>query len=121
MLLFIVSNGAMAEWDFVTETDNSYYYADRDAIIKKGNIVKMWVMVDFNSPQKLADKTYLSIRSMYEFNCVEVTATTKSMDFYSANMLDNGEIVSSAELNKYRDIAPNTALKELWKTACGKQ
>ena len=58
LLLAVVSSSAMAEWVVVVTTMQYTYHADPDTIRKKGNIVKMWVMNDFNLVQETEGYKY---------------------------------------------------------------
>ena len=54
-LLVLGSGSAYAEWVKISSNDTAIYYADPEAIRRKGTLVKMWVLVDFKTIQTSAE------------------------------------------------------------------
>ena len=123
ILLTITSTSAMAEWTYLTSSNSEDIYIDKSDIREKGNMVKMWDMTDYKSRQIQTDKdgaSFLSTRSLTEYDCLEVKFTTLNITFFSGN-LGEGEIVFNHQYDKkWADIPPDTIVKRLWKTACNK-
>jgi len=123
MLLTIVSSSAMAEWVKVGTTNKYTFYADPDTIRKKGNIVKMWILFDFNSTHEgaTAGHKYLSSKSQDEFDCKEEQRKLLYFSRHSKNM-GGGDVAytcNEPEMN-WSPVAPDSVGKDLWKFACGK-
>jgi len=48
-----------------------FVYFDPDAIRRKGDLVKMWVLYDYKTIQTKVEGSYLSSRVQKQFNCAE--------------------------------------------------
>jgi hypothetical protein len=112
----------MADWTYMISSINADFYVDKTDIRKKSNKVKMWDMTDYKSTQQDANgASYLSSRSLAEYDCVQIKYATLNYTFFSGNMGD-GEVVANSQYNgEPIDIAPDSVAKKLWKTACGKK
>jgi len=122
LMLSVVSNSAMAEWEFVASGKDNLdkCYADPTTIRKKGNIVKMWVMWDYSVVAHRGSlKPHKSARVQNEYNCKEETIRQIYATTFSGNMLE-GNIIESAEATKWIPVAPSSLGKALWEFACGK-
>ena len=122
-LLAVFSTGAMAEWTYLTSSEDNAYdiYIDKTTIRKRGNVAKMWELRDFKAPQKEASGSYLSSRMLEEYDCVEIRQRLLALTDFSGNM-GSGQIIFNHQYdnNKWADIAPDTVIMELWKAACKK-
>ena len=68
-LLAVFSTGAMAEWTYLTSSEDNAYdiYIDKTTIRKRGNVAKMWELMDFKAPREAADgKSFLSLKALQE-------------------------------------------------------
>ena len=123
VLLAVFSTGAMAEWTYLTSSEDNAYdiYIDKTTIRKRGNVAKMWELRDFKAPQKEASGSYLSSRMLEEYDCVEIRQRLLALTDFSGNM-GSGQIIFNHQYdnNKWADIAPDTVIMELWKAACKK-
>ena len=122
-LLAVFSTGAMAEWTYLTSSEDNAYdiYIDKTTIRKRGNVAKMWELMDFKAPQKEASGSYLSSRMLEEYDCVEIRQRLLALTDFSGNM-GSGQITFNHQYdnNKWADIAPDTVIMEHWKAACKK-
>ena len=57
----MISTNVLAEWTRVTGNDNGSSYVDFGTIKKKGRKVKMWILYDFKTIQKVKSYRYLSL------------------------------------------------------------
>jgi hypothetical protein len=46
-------------------------YVDPDTFRRKGNLAKMWQLVDLKMTKTLEGRSFLSIKRMDEYNCME--------------------------------------------------
>lgn len=93
-LLLMSSVSAYAEWVEIVKTDKFTEYKDPETIRRKGNLVKVWQLRDFNTIQGYAGKSYLSLKMLLENDCTEEQFRILAQFAYSGRMGD-GEIVSS--------------------------
>ena len=122
----VLSNGpAHAEWVEVSGSlsQGGYtVYADPDTVRRKGDLVKMWQVADYNIVQiEAAGKSFLSIRGLDEYDCTEEQTRNIAFYFYSAQM-GTGEIIySNTDSGKWKPVIPHSIAHILWKFACGKR
>ena len=123
-VLAVTSGSAMAEWVQLAVSDDGKQtiYAD-PAIRKAGNRVKMWVMTDFNMPQKAANgRLYLSDNSQMGYDCNEELGRYTFFSWHAGHM-GAGEIVTTKNLpnNEWVPVPPKSLLDREMKFACGKR
>ena len=71
ILLFLSSSPAYADWVKVVTTDNETIYFDSDTIRRKGDLVKMWSLLDYKTIQTVASVSFWSSKTQWEFDCAE--------------------------------------------------
>ena len=93
LLLIVVSSSAMAEWVEIGEDKEETYtvYADPDTILKTGNIVKMWSLLDYRMDK---DNGVTSVRGKGEHDCKEKKSRIPFVVSYSEHM-GGGETVET--------------------------
>jgi hypothetical protein len=110
-------------WTWVSETMDKKYtaYVDLKTIHKNGNKSKMWTLYDFNMPQRISNKLYLSVRDIREYDCHDKTMKELEFSYLSGNM-GMGEIVymdnSKDEVNS--EITPESIGESFFNIACSK-
>jgi hypothetical protein len=121
-LLLLSSMPAYAEWVAVGVSDSgTTTYADSDTIRRKGDLVKMWYLHDFNTTQTVLKKSYLSSRSQDEYDCTKDRHRALATTSFSGNM-GSGKVRSSYSIKgKWEPVLPGTMTHTLWKVACDKQ
>ena len=124
VLLAVFSTGAMAEWTYLTSSEDNAYdiYIDKTTIRKRGNVAKMWELMDFKAPQEAADgKSFLSLKALQEHDCVEIRSRLLALFHFSDNM-GKGQVNSNHQYDdsKWADIAPGSVSMRLLKAACKK-
>ena len=126
ILLFLSSGPAYAEWVLVgsSEVSGGYIvYADRDTIRRKGNLVKMWYLVDHKTVQTTSGGvSYLSSKILDEYDCAEERHRLLAFTDFSGNMASSNVIQSdSQDGSKWKPVEPKSTGHALWEVACGKQ
>lgn len=130
MLLTFVSGNALAEWAAIALNDGGDIYADPSSILKEGNQVKIWTLVDYKKPRILGKlKPLLSMKIQTEFDCVEKQSRGISFFAYSGNMGSgetenmSGAGISYIDTNpkKWMPVPPNGSGPALWDFACKKR
>ena len=81
------SGPAYAEWVTLGEDDSEMtIYVDPDSIRRKGDLVKMWHMYDFETAPTNAPFPFLSNRGQDEFDCVDERTRKRSETYFLGNM-----------------------------------
>jgi len=120
-LLAIVSSSAMAEWVYVTKTEKKTAeaftaYADPTTIRKTGNRVKMWVLYDYKTVQKLG---VISAKQKNEYNCKEKQSRQLFLSGYSGHMTDGETVLIHNEPDDHWKRAPlGSVLEAVLEFAC---
>jgi len=120
LLLVMVSRSAMAEWFLIDGNESQKAYADPSTIIKTGNMIKMWSMIDLKETATLSDgKPFLSWKSQYEFDCKEKQSRILAASMHSKNM-GEGEVTNNLDFEspQWEAVPPDSEGEILRKFAC---
>ena len=126
LMLLVTAGAASAEWTFVGDTgdggDDFIHYVDRATIRRNGNLVKMWDLKDYKTPQKSSGgDSYLSIKSQSEYDCKEEQMRMLALLLFSGKMGSGKVVYSTSEASmQWQPISPVSIGETLWKVACGK-
>ena len=123
MLLAGVNSSAAAEWAAIDEAETSTVYADAATIRKAGNMVRMWSLYDFTTPQSgiSVNEPFLSMSNQYEYDCKDKRLRIFAVSFHSGNMAKGKVIKSATRAGDWKSVAPGAISDLLWKIACGKR
>src|SRR5215203_6601279 len=96
LLLTLMSAAAMAQvWIETSKNDKYSAYASPSTMKREGNIVKMWSMFDYKTPQSdSAGKQFLSAKRHFEYDCKEQRVRPLAVSSY-AQQEGKGEPYSS--------------------------
>lgn len=122
-LLLLSSGPAHAEWEVVTGNDEAGLtaYVDQDTIRRKGDRVKMWHLLDFNTAQTERVLSFLSAKVQTEWDCAEVRHRILAFLKYSGNMGTGTVVNTNSIADIWEPVAPDTLGQNMWKAACSKQ
>jgi hypothetical protein len=125
MILLVLSSGpAYAEW-IKAATDNEKamtIYVDPDTVRRKGDLVKIWELLDYKTVQKTyMGESYLSVKVQHEYDCAEERHRPLAFLDYSGNMGHGSVVYSDSDEDKWTPVAPGSVGLTLWKFACGKK
>jgi len=119
----IACSDAMADWIKVGNSGNQTTYVALPLTEKTDSIVKMWGLVDLKDTKKEeAGKSFLSAKTLQEYDCQTLQVRKITLTFYSENM-GAGDAVHTymdAEKWKWTPVAAGTLIETMWKMACGK-
>ena len=111
------------EWTKVESSKNGAitFYADFTTIGKKENKVKMWVLLDYKTVNKLTQgEQYLSATAQNEYDCEEETTRMLDINLYSGNMVTGEAVQSYSNIkDESESISPGSIDESLFKIACG--
>lgn len=117
--LLVLAGNAWAEWTFVDTNKEVTMYADTATIRRYGNIVKMWVLVDYSAPKLIAERIRSSAMQFDEFDCKEMRTRTLQFTSYKGNF-GKGEVVSSGTETPWSFVSPGSLGESSLKVACKK-
>jgi len=101
--------------------DGVALYADPATILKSGNMVTMWELMDSKTAEKAPDnKVIHSLVAQTEYDCKEERMRTLYAVYGSENMGSGKKTVFIDGPGKWRPIEPGTVGVTLWKFVCGK-
>ncbi len=122
LVLAGLSNNVMAEWTRIVESEDHEYitYANLDTIRRKGDIAKMWTLIDYKTVQQpKSGERYLSDESQEEYDCREEQTRNVIYTWYSGNMSGGDRVYSNSSLRQWSPVRPGS-IGEAWlKIACG--
>jgi len=118
--LLAASGNATAEWVNVASYNSITLYVDSTTIRKKGNMVKMWSLLDLNKSDTLEGQSYKSIKTQNEFDCKEELNRMLYNSYHTGNMGNGKAFAINSNLGEMMPVPPNSGNMILWKIACGK-
>jgi surface-adhesin protein E len=121
-LLVLSSGPAGAEWVAIGSTDDGMTaYADPDTIRRKGEMVKMWSLFDFQIMQYVEGIPSLSKKGHSEYDCAEERLRLLALEEYSGNLGKGKVVYSDAIEQPWKPVVPRSVDQALWKLACDKK
>jgi hypothetical protein len=123
-LLVLSSGPAYAEWVPVAKGENGLtVYVGPDTIRRKGDLVKMWLLYDYNSKttQTQERDSIVSAMMQSEYDCLEERFRTHAMLKFSGNMGQGKLVLSNTDVGNWAPILPGSIVQLEWKRACRKQ
>ena len=122
LILIFASTSVIADWDKVGYSTNFDTYANIKSIRTSGNIVKMWTLYDFKTPQNFnGDRQYQSWKLLEEYDCGDDRSNVLARIYFDGPM-GLGEVVySSEEITKWTHVVPESVSASLMNVACGKK
>jgi hypothetical protein len=120
LMLFVVSNSAMAEWSVIWKKDDSTTYINRETIVLNGGILKVWTVVDETTPHTLPGGiVFLSMVVRMAYNCKEREFKLMDAFAYDGNM-GGGKQVLAPDLSnrKWQSVRPRGRNAVIFKEFC---
>lgn len=99
ILFVLASESAYAEWTFfATDGKGNTVYIDRNSVLRKGNTVKIWVLLDGTTVHETVQgRPFLSSRTLHQYDCQKERFRFLAFALFSENM-GSGQLV---ETNQY--------------------
>ena len=121
-LLALSSSPAYAEWMSLGESESgTTVHADPATMRREGDLVKMEVLFDFKTIQTKADVSYLSAKTLMEYDCAKQRFEGHTVMYYSGNMGRGTLLDRSSGKGRWLPVSPGSLDHALWKLACGKK
>jgi len=122
-LLVLSNSPAYAEWVSIEKIDGAGLtaYADPDTIRRKGELVKMWSLFDFQIMQYVEGIPSLSKKGQSEYDCAEERLRLLALVEYSGNM-GKGKVVYTDSIEQpWKPVVPRGVDHVLWTVSCSKK
>ena len=123
-LLVLSSGPVYAEWVVVSGNDKTgmIVYVDPDTIRRKGDLVKVWQLIDFKTMQGgRSPGRFLSTKFHKQFDCVEERLRLLSCTDFSGNMGTGEPADAYVDEGNWVPVEPDSVNQALWEAACNKQ
>ena len=92
--LMMVYSVSWAKWEFWDKGDDFSLYIDKSTITRKGEIAKIWVLMDYFEEQTSYGKKFKSVIIRDAYNCVEELMTLAGSAKYSG-VMGTGKVIES--------------------------
>ena len=128
-LLVLSSGSGYAEWVSIGSSGSGGGYTvyinpdtiNPDTIRRKGDLVKMWILLDYKTIQTVVGTSHLSVRSQHQYDCAEDRHRRLAYTFFSGNMESGKGVYSNPDEGKWEPVASDSVAEGLWKIACDKK
>ena len=124
LILLLSSGPAPAEWVAISSTDDGgTAYVDPDTIRRKEEMVKIWILFDFEATQVVASHLILSMKGQEEYDCEGKRRRVLTFSEFSGNMGGGSgkEVTSTSGEGHWVPVVPGGLVHALWTFACGEQ
>jgi hypothetical protein len=106
-----------SDWEWLETYPGQVYFATRVEAERNGDIVTMWLRIEYKDPQ--SPGAHKSAASRDDWDCVKRQRSTRGIIFYKWNNLQADEPVRSTNLLRYWEkIQPGTIGETLLDFAC---
>ena len=127
VMLFVLSSApTYAEWVAV-EKDYllpgfQTVYIDPDTILREGNLVTVWQLVDFKAMQGGRSPTrFYSTKTHKQFDCVGKRFRLLAFTEFTDGMGTGEPTVGYVDKNKWLSVQPESITQALWEVICSKK
>jgi hypothetical protein len=106
-----------SDWEWLETYPEQVYFATRVEAERNGDIVTMWLRIEYRNPQ--SPGAHRSAVSRDDWDCVKRQRSTRGLIFYKWNNLQSDEPERSTNLLRYWEkIKPGTIGETLLNFAC---
>jgi len=118
ILLLCLNGTAWAGWKSVAEDDTATTYADPASIVRDGDTVTMWSLLDYKVFQRMVEVGYFSRKVRAEYDCAEPRSRGMSLSLHAEKMGQGKVIYEDTSPQEWEAVAPDTITAILRKVAC---
>lgn len=111
-----MSSSVLADWTYITRSDDSFTYADFSTLKKTGNTATIWELIDYETAGR---HRYLSVKSQFQYDCRAETVTGLFYISYADNM-GEGRVIESFQppYQQPVPIIPQSPEQTIWQLIC---
>ena len=124
LLLALASSRAIAEWVQIGQNAHSTLFVEPKTLEKSEgrwfapSVFKMWDMASFANPQSVGGMTFLSKKSLSEYDCKETKWRVLSLSFHAGNMGRGDVLASYSAPQQWEPVPPSSVISRFWRYAC---
>jgi hypothetical protein len=121
--LLVLCGPAYAEWEevYVLPQYGLTVYLDPDTLYRKGDLVKMWELYDYNTTQIAGGKPILSFKSQSEYDCTAEHYRSLAQTGFSGNMGSGLVVYTTSDEGTWISVAPGSVAQATRTLVCRKQ
>ena len=110
-----------ADWVSIGMTDDVVFGIDRATLEHDGHVRRVWSMLDYRHPQKNSQgKTYMSSRMLFDIDCQQKLARSRSLAIYSGAHLGGEALTSEGVIAEWQAVAPASPVFTIMRYVCEK-
>jgi len=119
VFLMVFSSAAMAGWEELAADAVAKEYVNLDTVEKRGNIVSMWNMSDFNQQQPVGNgQTYRSSKVNQEYDCISKKKRIITLIHYQDSMGQGQMVFYDKSISPWRIVKPGSLADVHLNAAC---
>jgi len=114
-------SSSAADWVSIGMTDDVVFGIDRSTLEHDGHLRRVWSMLDYRHPQKNSQgKTYMSSRMLFDIDCQQKLARSRSLAIYSGAHLGGEALTSEGVIAEWQAVAPASPVFTIMRHVCEK-
>lgn len=114
-----VPRALAANWDFVTQGNQNYYYIDAQSIRQEGDHKVAWTLVDHRKIQTLKDgQPYRSTHGQVQVHCKDRRARLVHLRFFSGPMMSGAVVQQQGMLQEWLEIESGSPIQRIAYRVC---
>ncbi len=106
VLLAVTCSSAMAEWVKIGSNAQETLYVDPDTFLKHDEIVKIWILYNFDTPQEKNGLRWQSVKMQYENNCTQIQQRSLSTSAHSEQMGNGNTVFYNPAAQQWVPVSP---------------
>jgi hypothetical protein len=115
LVLSLLCASAQAMWVTVTRSEVATVYVDSAAIVKIGQIKRIWVVYDLREPDNTGQR---SVKSYIEYDCAEGTYRTLSASSHAQPMGNGPAIKALPVAGGPKPVTKDSLSRQVYGFAC---
>ena len=120
-LCLTVQTVCATDWVSIGMTDDVVFGIDRATLERDGHVRHVWSMLDYRHPQKNSQgKTYLSSRMLFDIDCQQKLARSRSLAIYSGAHLGGEALTSEGVIAEWQAVVPASPVFTIMRHVCEK-